>query len=45
MPSWTAIVSRGERRRLHRMLDRNSRRIHRLRNNGRFAGYRGRPAY
>ena len=34
-------VSRGERRRLHRMLDRNSRRIRRLRNNGRFAG----PAY
>ena len=38
-------VSRGERRRLHRMLDRNSRRINRLRNNGRFAGYRDRPAF
>ena len=32
-------VSRGERRRLHRMLDRNSRRINRLRNNGRYAGF------
>ncbi len=38
-------VSRGERRRIHRMLDRNSRRIFRLRHNDRYAGdFRGRPA-
>ena len=32
-------VSRGERFRLHRRLDRNSRMIRRLRNNGRYAGF------
>ena len=32
-------VSFRERARLHRMLDRNSRRINRLRNNGRYAGF------